>query len=430
MDLDPSRWILHVDMDAFYASVEVKDDPRLRGLPVIVGGAGPRGVVASCSYEARVFGVRSAMPAGQARRLCPDAVFLAGRHGRYAEVSRDIHAVFQRFTPVVEGISLDEAFLDITGAIRLFGPPGRIGAQIRQQIYDELGLSCSVGGASVKFLSKLATEAAKPRVDGSGRGVYIVEPGGELAFLHPHPIEALWGVGPATAKRLRGLGLSTIGDLAGIDPSVLESALGHAAGRQLANLARGIDDRRVEPHREVKSISHEETYATDRRDLDGLKVEIVRMADSVAGRLRQAGLSGRTVTVKYRYGDFSTRTRSMTVPLTAEGTVIARVGQELLADVDLSGGIRLLGVGVSNLVGAEPAVAGEQLALDLTGGGGSGGKGSGGKGSGGGGSGGPAATAATTDAVDAIRARFGAGAVGPAALLGPSGLRVKEPGTP
>ncbi|HWE56161.1 MAG TPA: DNA polymerase IV [Acidimicrobiales bacterium] len=420
MDLDPSKWILHVDMDAFYASVEAEDDPSLKGRPVIVGGTGPRGVVASCSYEARAFGVRSAMPSGQARRLCPHAVFLDGRHGRYAEVSRQIHAVFQRFTPLVEGISLDEAFLDITGSQRLFGTPGRIGAQIRQQILDELGLSCCVGGATVKFLSKLASVAAKPRADESGRregpGIFIVEPGQELAFLHPHPIEALWGVGPATAKRLRALGLATIGDLAGIDPTVIENAVGRAAGRHLANLARGIDDREVEPDREVKSISHEETYATDRRDLDGLRVEVIRMADSVATRMRRAGVSGRTVTLKYRFGDFSTRTRSLTVTPTAEGAEIARIGHELLAGVDLSGGIRLLGVGMSNLIGGGRPEPDEQLTLDLVGAVGPGPLR-------------PAAVAgATTQAVDAIRARYGPGAVGSAALLGADGLRVKRPG--
>ena len=408
------RWILHVDMDAFYASVEALDDPTLSGRPLIVGGTGARGVVASCSYEARAFGVRSAMPSVRARQLCPQAVFLAGRFGRYGEVSREMHAVFQAFTPLVEGISLDEAFLDVTGAMQLFGSPSRIGTAIRDRVATELGLSCSVGGARVKFLAKLASEAAKPRIGPGGRlpgpGVFVIEAGSELEFLHPHPIEALWGVGPATAKRLRQLGISTVGELARVDSKVIESAVGRANGSHLARLARGIDDRAVEPHREVKSVSHEETYGTDRRDLEGLQVEVIRMADSVATRMRQAGLIGRTVTLKIRYGDFATRTRSVTAPAPLdEASEIARLGRALLADLDLTGGIRLLGVGVSNLAPSDSGGA-EQLALDLTGDAPS------------------ARMASTTAAVDAVRRRFGARSVGPAALLGADGLRVKQPG--
>lgn len=431
-------------MDAFYASVEARDDPSLAGKPLIVGGTGRRGVVASCSYEARAFGVRSAMPSEQARRLCPHAIFLAGRFDRYAEVSREMHAVFGRFTPLVEGISLDEAFLDVTGAIRLFGTPAEIGWAIRRCIRDELGLYCSVGGARVKFLAKLASEAAKPRVGGSGAeeggGVFVVDPGTELAFLHPQPIEALWGVGPATAKRLRRLGMSTIGDLASVEPVVLEGAVGRAVGGHLARLARGVDDRAVEPHREVKSVSHEETYATDRRDHDGLRVEVIRMADAVATRLRQAGLAGRTVTLKVRFGDFSTHTRSVTNPTpTDDGALVARLGCSLLAELDLADGVRLLGVVVSNLhpAGTGP---GEQLALDLSASGGPDGEdGSVPAARGPDGEDGsvPAARrrsvptgapASTTAAVDAIRRRFGSAAVGPAALLGAGGLRVKRPG--
>ena len=457
-------------MDAFYASVEALDDPSLAGKPLIVGGTGRRGVVASCSYEARVFGVRSAMPSGQARRLCPNAIFVPGRYGRYAEVSRQMHEIFQRFTPLVEGISLDEAFLDVTGAIRLFGTPFQIGSVIRDAVREELGLSCSVGGATVKFLAKLASEAAKPRVDGSGSragpGVFIVEPGMELQFLHPHAIEALWGVGPATAKRLRQLGMATIGDLARVESRAIEAAVGKAAGAHLARLARGVDERSVEPHREVKSVSHEETYAVDRRDEEGLRVEVIRMGDAVASRLRQAGLAGRTVTLKIRYGDFSTRTRSVTSPVALDdGRAIAHMGCSLLAGLDLADGVRLLGVGVSNLLpaGAGP---GEPLALDLAApaqdgvglptAGGAGGAGAPGHG-GAGGADGPGrdqpddgrrrdtggtrigtpsrrpsrrsgAAPSTTAAVDAIRRRFGAAAVGPAALLGSDGLRVKRQG--
>lgn len=428
----PTQWILHVDMDAFYASVESRDDPTLAGRPLIVGGSGRRGVVASCSYEARVFGVRSAMPSAQARRLCPQAVFVAGRYDRYGEVSREMHAVFQRFTPLVEGISLDEAFLDVTGAIRLFGSPADIGAAIRSAIRAELGLSCAVGGATVKFMAKLASVAAKPRIAGSrridGPGVYIVEPGTELEFLHPLPIEALWGVGPATATRLRELGMATIGDLARVDPEVLERAVGRSAGAHLGRLSRGLDERAVEPHREVKSISHEETYPVDRRDLDGLRVEVIRMADAVTARMRRAGLAGRTVTLKIRYGDFSTRTRSATGPGGIdEAPVVARLGCALLADLDLSPGVRLLGVGVSNLAPAGQGPA-QQLSLDLAPTSAEDRPGHPRRAAAPPGVAGTASSAATAAAVDAIRTRFGAGAVGPAALLGSGGLRVKRPG--
>lgn len=421
-------------MDAFFASVEAHDDPSLRGKPLIVGGSGSRGVVASCSYEARVHGVRSAMPATQARRLCPHAIFVAGRYERYSEVSREMHAIFNRFTPRVEGISLDEAFLDVTGSTRLLGPPERIGREIRSQVKDELGLDCSVGGATVKFLAKLASEAAKPRVGPAGRtdgaGVVIIGEGQELAFLHPHPIEALWGVGPATARRLRELGLATIADLARIPPPALESAVGRAAGRHLAALSRGIDERDVVVDRDPKSISHEETYAADRWDRDGLQLEILRMADSVGTRLRRAGLVGRTVTIKIRYGDFSTHTRSATLAsATDEAAEIAGAGTALLAGCRLEPGVRLLGVGVTNLGPPHPGA--EQLTLDL-----------------------PAPTGPESDpsatgldrpsaagrrrppatglrpsatpAVDAIRDRFGTDAIGPASLVRPGGDRARD----
>jgi DNA polymerase-4 len=416
----PEANILHVDMDAFYAAVEVLDDPSLAGQALIVGGTGPRGVVASCSYEARAFGVRSAMPSVTARRLCPQAVFLAGRFGRYSEVSRSIHDVFERYTPLVEGISLDEAFLDVSGSVALFGPAPHIAADIRAKVASELGLACSVGVAPVKFLAKLASEAAKPTATREGvepgRGVVVIRPGEELDFLHPLPIEALWGVGPATATRLRRLGVATVGDLARVPAEVLESAIGRANGAQLARLARGVDERAVEPNREVKSISNEETYPVDQHDRAALDREILRIADAVATRMRRAGLSGRTVTVKIRYGDFVTRTRSHTssVPL-SDGPTIAARGWGLLDGLDLDRGVRLLGIGMSNLVAGTGSV--EQMSLDLRGLG-------------------PSAQARpppaswqqAAGAMEAVRERFGAAAVGPAALLGSGGLRIKRPG--
>jgi DNA polymerase-4 len=417
-------------MDAFYAAVEVLDDPSLAGRPLIVGGTGARGVVAACSYEARVYGVRSAMPAVRARALCPQAIFLAGRFDRYQEMSAGIHAVFSDVTPLVEGIALDEAFLDVRGAEALFGPAREIAAQMRARIREELGLSCSVGVARSKFLAKLASEAAKPKAhpDGTraGVGVYVVEEGEELAFLHPLPIEALWGVGPATSTRLRALGLTTVGSLAAVPPATLEAAVGRSHGRHLHQLASGIDDRRVEPNRAAKSVGHEETYPTDHTDPARLHTEVVRMADAVASRLRAAGVGGRTVTLKVRYGDFRTITRSRTVPEAVDaGRDIATTAAGLLAELDVSQGVRLLGVSVSGL---GPAAIGgvEQLSLSL---------GAAPTGEGGAPTPPPGAAganlpgwAAAADAMEAVRRRFGARSLGPAALIGVGGLRVKRQG--
>ncbi len=313
-----TRAILHVDLDAFFASVEVLDDPSLVGKPVIVGGTGRRGVVAACTYEARCYGVHSAMPSMRARALCPHAVFLPGRHARYSEVSAEFHAVLHRVTPMVEGLALDEAFLDVTGAQRLFGPPRAIAERIRADVHRELGLSASVGLATTKFVAKLASEAAKPKASpagiAAGAGVVEVEPGRELAFLHPLPVRALWGVGPATLARLARFGVETVGDLAALPEATLVSALGDSAGHHLHDLAWGRDPRPVEPDRAVKSVSHEETYAQDLFARSELEHEALRLAEGVAARLRQAGVAARTVNVKVRYRDFSTITRSVTAP--------------------------------------------------------------------------------------------------------------------
>ena len=396
--------ILHVDMDAFFASVEVLLDPSLAGKPVVVGGTGNRGVVASCTYEARAYGIRSAMPSTRARRLCPHAVFVPGRYSVYSEHSKRIFEIFREVTPLVEGISLDEAFLDVAGARKLFGPPAEIAALLRRRIAEDLGLRCAVGASTTKFIAKLASEAAKPTASFTGpvpgKGVVVVEPGGELEFLHPLPVQALWGVGPATLARLERFGLRTVGDLARLPVETLVGALGEAHGRHLHELAWGRDPRPVEPHQRVKSVSSEETYAADHHDLEPLRLEAVRLGDAVAGRLRAAGLAGRTVSIKVRFHDFQTITRSHTLPAAVDtGADVARAAVALLDQVDPSPGVRLFGVAVSNL--SEGGAV--QLALDTDG-----------AGSDPGGVGWSAATAA----VDEVRRRFGDGAVRPASLAG------------
>ena len=403
------RTILHVDMDAFFVAVEALDDPSLVGKPVIVGGAGDRGVVASCSYEARAFGVHSAMPSTRARRLCPQAIFVRGHYDRYAEESRKIFEIFNEFTPLVEGISLDEAFLDVTGARRLFGDGAAIAAAIRTEVHDRLGLWSSVGGATTKFLAKLASEAAKPKASLQGpipgAGVFLVTPGRELEFLHPLSITALWGVGPATAERLGRLGIQTIGDLSQLPLTSLVGAVGKAAGQHLHELAWGRDPRPVEPDRAIKSVSHEETYAVDHVDPAVLHREAVRMADAVAGRLRKGDLAGRTVTIKVRFHDFATITRSQSLPTAVDdGPIIARVASGLLDQVDVSAGVRLFGVGVSNLIDGGARQLSLDDVVDAT------------------------AWSATSKAVDAIRDKYGDDALGPAAIVNDRGLQTKKPG--
>jgi DNA polymerase-4 len=398
-------------MDAFYVAVEVRRRPELAGRPVVVGGTSHRGVVAAASYEARRYGIHSALPTARARRLCPSAVFLPGDHVAYEEASRAVHEVFRSFTPLVEGIALDEAFLDVTGAARRFGDGRAIADAIRRQIADEQSLTCSVGVATTKLLAKLASVAAKPRVDANGvqpgAGVVVIAPGDELAFLHPLPVERLWGVGPATLQRLGRLGVRTVGELAAVDGATLVHALGKANGRHLHRLANGIDDRPVEPDRALKSIGHEQTFSRDLFDRAELVVEIVRMADSVASRLRAHGVAGRTVTLKVRFGSFVTITRSSTVggaPIDVARD-IAAAARRLLDDVDVTPGVRLLGVAVSGL---GPPV-GQQLTLDdqVV----------------------ESGWAEATRAVDRVRERFGPAAIGPASLLRPSGLELTRRGS-
>lgn len=405
--------IMHVDMDAFFVSVELTRRPELRGQPVIVGGDSRRGVVAAASYEARAFGVHSAMPSVQARRLCPHAVFLPGDHALYASVSTRVMTIFRRYTPLVEPLSLDEAFLDVTGALRLFGDAPTIAQNIRRDVLHDEQLTCSVGIAPNKFLAKMASETAKPRAgrEGpvAGLGVHVIEPGHERAFLDPLPVSRLWGVGPKTLARLERLGVRTIADVAALPLPVLRSSLGDASSRHLHELAHGRDDRRVEIDLRPKSVGHEETYSFDHHTYATIDTELVRLADAVAARLRDNELGGRTVTLKARMNDFTTVTRSVTVDQPVQsGVVLAQLAKELVRAVDHTPGVRLLGVSVTKLV-HRPTL---QLSLDEL-------------------SASTTSRAARADvdaAVDRVRRRFGADSIGPAGLIGARGLRTKRRG--
>jgi DNA polymerase IV len=427
--------ILHVDMDAFFAAVEVLDDPSLAGKPVIVGGKGARGVVASCTYEARLFGVRSAMPSVRARQLCPHAVFVDGHYSRYAEMSGNLREILLSATPLVEPIGLDEAFLDVSGARRLLGDPVTIAHSIRDQVRAQLSLGCSVGVGRSKLVAKLASRAAKPVASPEGtrpgRGVVLVEQCDELSFLHPMPVEALWGVGPATAKRLHDLGVRTVGDLAQLPEDAVVRRLGQAQGRHLVALARADDPQPVVPDRPARSLGHEETFAKDVYDRATLERHVVRMSESVALHLRDGGIAGRTVTVKVKFSDFSLVTRSHTLPVAVDtATALALVVTALLEGVELDPGVRLLGVSVSGL---QVAAVSSQLAFDmgdverptgLDGGVTTPGR--------------PGDAEAdghravrlqsswreVTAAVDAIRARFGRESLGTASMVGESGIAV------
>jgi len=345
------RSILHVDMDAFFASVEVLDDPRLRGKPVIVGGTPEgRGVVSAASYEARVFGVHSAMSAARAVKLCPAGVFIRPRGGRYAEISGYILDVFHDFTPLVEPLSMDEAFLDVGGSLRLFGSAEAIGHRIRQRILDEIGLVASVGLAPNKFLAKLASDLEKPN------GFVVVDPRHVQAWLDPLPIKRLWGVGPRSQEILAGLDIRTIRDVRLCAPTRLEDRLGPALARHVSALAIGSDDRPVIPDHEAKSIGHEVTFAADIADRDALMDILDGLADKVARRLRRADFVARTVQIKARYPDFSTRTRSLTLPTPTASTRALRDAGRDLFDTHLERRgrpLRLIGITAQNLTHAD-----------------------------------------------------------------------------
>src|SRR3954468_15299272 len=298
--------MLHVDMDAFYASVEIKKRPELRGRPVVVGG-GQRGVVAAASYEARRYGVRSAMSMSQALRRCPNAVVLPPDRAAYSAASAKVMAILRDVTPLVEPLSLDEAFLDVAGAVRRHGRPGLIAAAIRARVVEQLGLTCSVGVAPTKFVAKLASARCKPD------GLLVVPAERVLEFLHPLPVTALWGVGERTEEQLHRLGLRTVGDLAHVPVSTLTRALGQAVGSHLAALAWGRDERKVVPSEPDKSIGAEETFPRDVDDPAVVRRELLRLSERTAARLREQGYVGRTISVKIRFADFTTITRSRTL---------------------------------------------------------------------------------------------------------------------
>jgi DNA polymerase IV len=389
--------ILHVDMDAFYASVEVAKDPGLRGKPVIVGGLAGRGVVTSASYEARAFGVRSAMPTITAHRLCPDGIYLANDFDAYVDFSKRIRGVFNSYSPLVEPLSLDEAFIDVGGSVKLFGTPVDIARRIKQDV-AALGLPCTVGVAPNKFLAKLASTQGKPN------GLLVIKADAVQQFLHPLSVEALWGVGAATAETLRRLGLKSVGDVATIPRRTLERAIGDSLGAHLHLLANGIDDRPVTPDGPAKSVGSEETFSSDLDDTDVILREILRLADRTASRLREKGMCGRTVTLKVRWSNFKTITRARTVEAEFDNAAeIYEAVRDLYLKLDPQRPrIRLLGVAVSSLAPGPPR---RQLLLDDSG---------------------RSAWNEAAVAVDDIRRRFGEGAVTPATLLDGLGRTAKR----
>ena len=340
--------ILHIDMDAFYASVEERDDPTLRGQPVVVGGSPEgRGVVCAANYEARKFGVHSAMSAARAVRLCPQAVFLKPRMPVYSAVGRQIREIFHRYTPLVQPLSLDEAFLDVRGSVSLFGPPATIGRQIKHEILAETELVASVGVAPNKFLAKIASDYDKPD------GFCVVDPDRVQEFLDPLPISRVWGVGKAAQRKFETLGTRTVEDLRRLPEDVLQARFG-SWGRKLHRLARGIDHREVTPDRVAKSISHETTFRENITQPDELLAWASLLAENVARRLRRSGLHGRTVNLKLRHSDFRTLSRSVTLPEPTNVTrriadAAAEVIRQFVADERGRVSMRLLGLGVSNL---------------------------------------------------------------------------------
>jgi DNA polymerase-4 len=389
---DTGCHILHVDMDAFYASVELRDRPQIAAQPVVVAHTGGRGVVLSANYIARGFGVRSAMPVTRAQRLCPHAVFISPRHDVYGAVSREVMAIFKAVTPEVEPLSLDEAFLDVSGAVRRLGPPAAIGRQIRRQVHEQLGITCSVGVATSKFVAKLASVHCKPD------GLLVIPADRVLDFLHPLPVSALWGVGARTGQVLARLGLRTVADLANAPLDTLERELGRASAAHLSALSWGRDERKVTTGAAEKSIGAEETFATDIGDPDVIRRELLRLAGRTARSLRSSGYVAKTISVKLRRADFSTITRSRTL---SEPTDVANKIYATACDLYAASGydrgvlLRLVGVRVTGLSAA--SAAGTQLALGER----------------------ADAWRQAEGAMDQITSRFGSGALRPGSLVTP-----------
>ena len=380
---------MHVDMDAFYVAVELLRRPELTGKPVIVGGLGGRSVVLSASYEARRFGVRSAMPMASARRLCPQARILEPHQDVYRQVSSRIMAIFESITPLVEPLSVDEAFLDIAGSMRRLGPPRRIGELVRTRVAQELGITASVGIASTKFVAKIASTKSKPN------GLLLVPRDETISFLHALDVSALWGVGAKTREALARVGINTVSDVAHTPPAVLQRLLG-ATGRHVYDLSWGRDARAVTPVRVEKSIGAEETFARDVDEDEVLETELLRLAHRTAARMRAAGLQGRSVSLKLRYADFSTLTRSLTLTEPVDSAqLLYEAVRGLLAGLGRRPmSVRLIGLRAENL---EPAGgAGQQLTLD----------------------GRDDNWRSAEDALDRINRRFGESGIMPARLLG------------
>jgi DNA polymerase IV len=393
--LDTDCMVLHVDMDAFYVSVELIDRPELKGQPVIVGGGGGRSVVLSASYEARRAGVHSAMPMGRARRLCPQAVVIEPEQQRYADVSRGVMEIFRSITPLVEPLSLDEAFLDVSGAVRRLGPATVIAQLIRDRVADEQRINASVGIAATKFVAKLASGQAKPD------GLLVVPRDQTIVFLHALPVGALWGVGERTEEALRRLGLVSVADIAHTPVDTIRRALGDAVGTQLHELAWGRDPRAVIPEQVEKSVGAEETFRTDIDDPHVIRRELLRLSERVTARLRSAGMLARTVIIKIRFADFSTVTRSRTL---SEHTDVSRTVHATALDLFARLGLdrarlRLVGVRLEGLIAA--STGHHQLAWDER----------------------PRGWREAEQAVDRASARFGAGAVRPASLVTDSANR-------
>jgi DNA polymerase-4 len=378
--------ILHADVDAFFAAVEQRDDPRLRGRPVIVGAW----VVLAASYEAKAHGVRTAMSVARARTLCPRAIVVEPRMSAYSEASKDVYRVFDDTAPLVEGLSIDEAFLDVRGVRRLAGTPTEVAVRLRREVRERVGLPITVGIARTKFLAKVASGVAKPD------GLLVVPPDGELAFLHPLPVERLWGVGPATATKLHELGITKVGEVAELAEGALIALLGRATGRKLHALAHNRDPRPVQAHRRRRSMGAQRALGRSPTSLENLDVALVGLVDRVTGRMRVAGRVGRTVVLRLRFDDFSRATRSHTLPYaTASTQAILATVRELLtiaAPMIDRRGITLVGVAVSNLADGRAV----QLTLPLA----------------------ARSSEALDAAVDEVRQRFGSTAITRAVLVG------------